>query len=117
MSRNNFSTLAGWLLGEAAVTHLARAEHGNADLCSTEGAAGPLGVVHDLIDRGELITALKHLDEVITLAAQPIAPPVTGRNRLERHLAATRQRENVGKTAQVARALVLDAIKAEGGAA
>lgn len=109
---NTFAALADWLLDEASVTYMARTEHGNADLCGTDNTPGPLDAAHDLIGHGDLIAALKYLDEVIVLAAKPVAPPVTGRNRLERHLAATHQRESIGKTAQVARVLVLDGIKA-----
>jgi hypothetical protein len=113
---NTFADLADWLLDEATVVHMAQTEHGNADLCGTDSTPGPLIAALDLIGHGDLIGALKYLDDVIALAAKPVEPPTTGRSRPERHLAATHQRKSIGRTAQIARVLVLDAIKVQGGA-
>lgn len=114
---NNFAELAAWLIGSDIGLQAHIIQHGNGDILGTSDDEGPLSAAHDCLCAGDLLAAVAHLDTSIKLALKPVEQPTTGRNQMQRFRAATEQRDNLRRTAQVARVLVLDAIKVEGGAA
>jgi hypothetical protein len=110
-SLNTFADLAHWLL-LGAVNAGDIAEQ-NFDLIGAEfDSLMPLDLAVGALESGDFLQAVAHLNDAIAAAAQPVTPPTTGRNRLERFQRATDQRDSLRRTAQIARALVLDAIKA-----
>ena len=113
---NSFADLAHWLL--LGATNVGTIAEQNVDLFGKSlEALGPLDEAVGALESDDLLGAVAHLDAVIKLALKPVTPPATGRNKLERFQFATEQRDSLRRTAQITRVLVLDAIKAEGGAA
>lgn len=109
-SLNTFADLAHWLLlGAVNADDIAEQ---NADLIDTGLSEAPLDLAVGALERGDFVFAVTHLNDAIATAAKPVTPPTTGRNRLERFQHATEQRDSLRRTAQIARVLVLDAIKA-----
>lgn len=106
---NTCADLARWMLAQAiAADDIAEQ---NVDLIGDDDG-GILNTAEAALDDGKCWRAVELLDDAIRRAAEPVTPPTTGRNRLERFQRATEQRDNLRRTAQVARLLVLDAIKA-----
>ena len=110
--RHTFAELAHWLL-LGAVNAYDIADP-NADLVALteEYAPGHLDKAVTALEGGDLLGAGALLDEAIDRAAAPVEAPKHSRRSMERHQFATRQRDGLHRTAQIARALVLDAIKA-----
>jgi hypothetical protein len=108
---NAFADLAHWLL--LGATNAGAIAEQNADLFGKSlEVRGPLDEAVGALEGADLLGAVAHLDTVIKLALKPVTPPATGRNKLERFQFATEQRDSLSRTAQIARVLVLDAIKA-----
>lgn len=116
MSPLNFSALARDLLGDT-LENVAMLDAGSVGLIGLDDEPGALDLACACLKAGDLPQTLQHLVVAETLCRVPVEPPATGRNRLERHMQATRTRARLLRTAQIARVLVLDAIKTEGGAA
>lgn len=113
---NAFADLAHWLL--LGATNAGTIAEQNVDLFGKGlEVLGPLDEAVGALESDDLLGAVAHLDTVIKLALKPVTPPTAGRNKLERFQFATEQRDSLCRTAQITRVLVLDAIKAEGGAA
>ncbi len=108
---NTCAELARWMLAQA--TDAADIVEQNADMVSIDSdSLGTLDKAAAALETGNLLATVGLLDDAIRCAARAVPPPATGRNRLERFQRATDQRDNLRRTAQVARLLVLDAIKA-----
>lgn len=108
---NTCADLARWMLAQACADDDIAEQ--NADLIGPDfDSLGTLDKAATALEVGNLLAAVGLLDDAIRRAASPVTPPATGRNRLERFQRATDQRDNLRRTAQVARLLVLDAIKA-----
>lgn len=117
MSPLNFSALARDLLGDI-LEDVDLLDAGSVGLIGLDDdEPGALDLACACLKAGDLPQTLQHLAAAETLCRVPVEPPATGRNRLERHMQATRTRARLLRTAQIARVLVLDAIKTEGGAA
>jgi hypothetical protein len=116
MSADTFTSLARWLAFEAL--DATTIGEGNLDLFGDGlDKLGPLEEAITSLDCANLLSAVAHLDAVINLALKPLERSTKGRNQMDRFRFATNQRDSLRKTALIARVLVLDAIKAEGGAA
>ena len=107
----NFTDLAHWLvLGATTAADIAEQNH---DLVNSDfDKLGQMDRAVSALENGDLLGTVAHLDAVIKLALKPVTPPTTGRNKLERFQFATGQRDDMRRTALIARVLVLDAIKA-----
>lgn len=114
----NLSTFAGlavWLL-RVDSDYIATQ---NADLVAfmEEDPPGLFDKAVDALCAGDMLAAVVHLNAAIERAAVPVDATEKGRRHLERVQFAARQRDDMRKTAMIARVLVLDAIKAEGAVA
>lgn len=114
MIRPDFTKLALDLVHNAIdIDILTEAHEG---LICAEDAAGALDAACIALDAGDLPAALARFDAAVRIASEPPEAPTAGRNRLDRHQAAIRQRNQLLTVTQICRVLVLDAIKTGGAA-
>jgi hypothetical protein len=104
-------------MNAATTSPLALAQAFLADVATTEALPGNEDLsrhlsqaVRDLQSLSVREEALRSLGQALRLASLPPAQ-VKDRSVLDRHLAAVAQRQRLGMLAQVARVLVLDALK------
>lgn len=112
MNAINFTKLAREMLGDY-LNDDGLLNAGSEGLIGFDEEPGALDLAVSRLDAGDLIGALQKLDGAERICREPVAPPTTGRNRLEEHQWATRSRARILCVTQIARVLVLDALKAQ----
>jgi hypothetical protein len=114
MNRPDFAELALALLKHTQAEATPRND-GHTGLTGEGDNAGALDdAAHRIGLHGDLGSALAYLDTAIQRAHQPVGLPLSGRNQMQRYQAATATRAHLLTVAQIARVLVLDALKASG---
>lgn len=112
MSALNCTALARALLADE-LDDIALLDAGSDGLIGDDQQPGALDLASVSLEAGDLLQTLQHLDTAEKLCRAPVAPPTTGRNRLERHMQAERTRARLLRTTQIARVLLLDALKSQ----